>query len=151
MALFHRTPSSLPSAAQALPGRDTPMPVNESHVVHGRPITPPFPKGLDTAIFGLGCFWGAERKFWEATGVFTTAVGYAGGVTPNPLYEEVCSGATGHTEAVLVIFDPAATTFDALLRLFWESHDPTQGMRQGNGRRHAIPLRYLHRIRGTAA
>ena len=132
MTLFHRTPSSLPSAAQALPGRDTPMPVSESHVVHGRPITPPFPEGLESAIVGLGCFWGAERKFWEAPGVFTTAVGYAGGVTPNPLYEEVCSGATGHTEAVLVIFDPAATSFAGLLRLFWESHDPTQGMRQGN-------------------
>ena len=132
MALFHRTHDTLPTAANALPGRDTPMPITEPHVVLARPITPPFPEGMETAIFGLGCFWGAERKFWEAPGVFTTAVGYAGGITPNPLYEEVCSGATGHTEAVLVVFDPTVTTFDALLCPFWESHDPTQGMRQGN-------------------
>ncbi len=108
------------------------MPVSNRHLVKGTPIKPPFPDGMETAIFGLGCFWGAERKFWDAPGVYTTAVGYAGGFTPNPTYEEVCSGRTGHTEAVLVVFDPAVTSYDALLRIFWESHDPTQGMRQGN-------------------
>ena len=108
------------------------MPVPERHFVLGTPIAPPFPDGLEQAVFGLGCFWGAERKFWEADGVFTTAVGYAGGFTPNPTYEEVCSGRTGHTEAVLVVFDPARISYDALLKIFWEAHDPTQGMRQGN-------------------
>jgi peptide-methionine (S)-S-oxide reductase len=117
---------------EALPGRDDPMPVASRHLVKGTPMEPPFPEGMETAIFGMGCFWGAERKFWTAPGVYTTAVGYAGGYTTNPTYEEVCSGRTGHTEAVLVVFDPAATSFDALLRIFWESHDPTQGMRQGN-------------------
>ena len=102
------------------------------HLVKGTPLQPPFPDGMETAVFGLGCFWGAERKFWTAPGVYTTAVGYAGGFTPNPTYEEVCSGRTGHTEVVLVVFDPAVTSFDALLRIFWENHDPTQGMRQGN-------------------
>ena len=116
----------------ALAGRDTTMPVPERHFVLGTPIAPPFPDGLEQAVFGLGCFWGAERKFWEADGVFTTAVGYAGGFTPNPTYQEVCSGRTGHTEAVLVVFDPARISYDALLKIFWEAHDPTQGMRQGN-------------------
>ena len=122
----------MPSKEQALPGRATRMRVPEKHFVLGAPLEPPFPAGLELALFGMGCFWGAERKFWEAPGVFTTAVGYAGGVTPNPSYEEVCSGLTGHNEVVRVVFDPRATSFAALLRIFWESHDPTQGMRQGN-------------------
>ena len=122
----------MPSAAEALPGRSTPMRVAGRHFVLGRPIAPPFPEGSELALFGLGCFWGAERKFWEGPGVVTTAVGYAGGPTPNPTYEEVCSGRTGHNEVVRVVFDPMATSFAALLAVFWESHDPTQGMRQGN-------------------
>ena len=124
--------AKLPTPDEALPGRDTPMPVAPVHAVLGTPMTPPFPDGLQQAMFGLGCFWGAERKFWEAPGVFTTAVGYAAGHTPNPTYQEVCSGRTGHAEVVLVVWDPAKTTYDALLKLFWENHDPTQGMRQGN-------------------
>ena len=130
--LWSRKTLEVPSPEDALPGRDTPMPVAARHLVTGNPMTPPFPAGLEQAVFGLGCFWGAERKFWQAPGVWTTAVGYAGGYTPNPTYEEVCSGLTGHAEVVLVVFDPAQTTYDALLKLFWESHDPTQGMRQGN-------------------
>ncbi len=122
----------MPSPSEALPGRAEPMPVAGRHFVLGTPIAPPFPDGLELALFGLGCFWGAERRFWEAPGVYTTAVGYAAGLTPNPVYEEVCSGRTGHNEVVRVVFDPAQTSFDALLRVFWESHDPTQGMRQGN-------------------
>ena len=122
----------LPSPSEALPGRPERMPVAPRHVVLGTPIEPPFPAGLETVTFGMGCFWGAERKFWEAPGVFTTAVGYAGGLTPNPSYEEVCSGGTGHAEVVQVVFDPRHTSFEAMLRIFWESHDPTQGMRQGN-------------------
>jgi peptide-methionine (S)-S-oxide reductase len=123
---------SLPKAEDALPGRSQKMPVPAKHYVNGHPLQGPFPAGLEQAVFGLGCFWGAERKFWQAPGVYTTAVGYAGGVTPNPTYEETCSGRTGHTEAVLVVFDPKATSYEALLKLFWESHNPTQGMRQGN-------------------
>ena len=115
----------------ALRGRTAAMPVAPRHWVLGSPMVPPFPEGLETAVFGLGCFWGAERKFWQVKGVYSTAVGYAGGFTPNPTYEEVCSGLTGHTEAVLVVFDPAVVPFDRLLKVFWESHDPTQGMRQG--------------------
>ena len=130
--LFSRYKSRIVTPEEALPGRDDPMPVASRHLVKGTPMEPPFPEGTETAIFGMGCFWGAERKFWIASGVYTTAVGYAGGYTPNPTYEEVCSGRTGHTEVVLVVFDPAETSFDALLRIFWESHDPTQGMRQGN-------------------
>jgi peptide-methionine (S)-S-oxide reductase len=117
---------------RALPGRETPMRIPERHYVNDRPLAPPYPDGLEQAIFGLGCFWGAERKFWEADGVWVTAVGYAAGFTPNPTYEEVCSGRTGHSEVVLVVFDPAKVSYDELLRIFWESHDPTQGMRQGN-------------------
>ena len=120
------------TADEALPGRDEPMRVPAAHEVLGNPIAPPFPEGLEQAVLGLGCFWGAERVFWQAPGVYTTAVGYAGGFTPNPTYEEVCSGRTGHTEAVLVVFDPQETSYDEILRLFWENHDPTQGMRQGN-------------------
>jgi peptide-methionine (S)-S-oxide reductase len=120
------------TAEDALPGRGTPMPVPERHFVLGTPITPPFPEGSEQLVVGMGCFWGAEKKFWEADGVLTTAVGYAGGFTPNPTYEEVCSGRTGHTEAVLVVFDPERTSLDLMLRVFWENHDPTQGMRQGN-------------------
>ena len=127
-----RNKTRIPTAEEALPGRAQPMPVPARHFVNGHRIAPPFPDGLQRAQFGLGCFWGAERQFWQAPGVWTTAVGYAGGATPNPTYEEVCSGRTGHAEVVLVVFDPAQTSYDALLRLFWESHDPTQGMRQGN-------------------
>jgi peptide-methionine (S)-S-oxide reductase len=119
-------------AAHALPGRDQAMPVPARHDVLGTPISPPFPEGLEQAVFGMGCFWGAERVFWEAPGVYTTAVGYAGGQTPNATYEEVCSGGTGHAEVVLVVFDPDQTSYEAMLKLFWENHDPTQGMRQGN-------------------
>ena len=123
---------ALPSAEQALPGRAEPLPVADTHHVNGNPIKAPFPAGLQQAVFGLGCFWGAERRFWQQPGVFSTAVGYAGGFTPNPTYEEVCSGLTGHTEVVLVVFDPQQTSFEALLKVFWEVHNPTQGMRQGN-------------------
>jgi len=122
----------LPSPGEALPGREEPMTVPARHFVNGRPLVPPFPDGLERAVFGMGCFWGAERAFWQLPGVFTTAVGYAGGHTPNPTYREVCTGRTGHAEVVLVVFDPAAATYDDLLRVFWEGHDPTQGMRQGN-------------------
>ena len=121
-----------PSAEQALPGRNEPLPVADVHHLNGHPIKPPFPAGLQQAVFGLGCFWGAERRFWQQPGVYSTAVGYAGGLTPNPTYEEVCSGLTGHTEVVLVVFDPQQTSFEALLKVFWEAHNPTQGMRQGN-------------------
>ena len=122
----------MPSEQQALPGRDAVMPVPEQHFVSGRSLQPPFPDGMQQIQFGMGCFWGAERRFWQAPGVYVTAAGYSGGYTPNPTYEEVCSGATGHSETVLVVFDPKETTLAALLKLFWESHDPTQGMRQGN-------------------
>jgi peptide-methionine (S)-S-oxide reductase len=122
----------MPSKAESLPGRTERMPVPETHYVHGHRIEPPFPQGLERAIFAMGCFWGAERKFWELDGVFSTAVGYTAGQTPNPTYREVCSGMTGHTEAVLVVFDPSVVSYADLLRTFWENHDPTQGMRQGN-------------------
>ena len=127
-----RKKAMLPAAGDALPGRAAKMPVPEAHAVNGHALVPPFPAGLETAVFGLGCFWGAERVFWRLPGVYTTAVGYAGGETPNPTYEEVCSGMTGHTEAVLVVYDPKQIGYDRLLKTFWESHDPTQGMRQGN-------------------
>jgi peptide-methionine (S)-S-oxide reductase len=129
---FGRDKSEMVEAADALPGRDREMPVPARHDVLGTPLKGPFPEGVDTAIFGMGCFWGAERIFWEAPGVYTTAVGYAGGMTPNPTYEEVCSGRTGHAEVVLVAFETAKTSYEEMLRLFWEGHDPTQGMRQGN-------------------
>ena len=121
-----------PSSENALPGRDMPMPVAETHFVNGRPLKPPFQENMQRAMFGLGCFWGAEQRFWEQAGVYTTAVGYAGGYTPNPTYQEVCSGQTGHNEVVLVVFDASVISYSRLLMLFWEGHDPTQGMRQGN-------------------
>jgi peptide-methionine (S)-S-oxide reductase len=130
--LFSRPKTSMIEPADALSGRDHAIVEPGPHHVLGTPISPPFPDGTERAIFGLGCFWGAEKIFWQAPGVYTTAVGYAGGFTPNPTYEEVCSGRTGHTEAVLVVYDPGAISYDELLRLFWEGHDPTQGMRQGN-------------------
>ena len=122
----------MPAPEDTLPGRETSMPVVEPHVVLGTSIVPPFPEGTESAIFGMGCFWGAERLFWKLPDVYTTAVGYAGGTTPNPTYEEACSGRTGHTEAVLVVFDPSLISYDELLKTFWEGHDPTQGMRQGS-------------------
>ncbi|MFG1297730.1 peptide-methionine (S)-S-oxide reductase MsrA [Xanthobacter variabilis] len=130
--LFMRKPLNLPTAAEALPGRPAPLPTATTHFVSGHPLKGPYPEGLQSAVFALGCFWGAERKFWQQPGVWVTAVGYVAGLTPNPTYEEVCSGLTGHTEAVLVVHDPAVVTFETLLKLFFEAHDPTQGMRQGN-------------------
>jgi peptide-methionine (S)-S-oxide reductase len=131
--LFMRKTTTLPSATEALPGRADPIPTAARHFVNGHPLQPPYPAGLEQAVFGLGCFWGAERKFWElGDGIYVTAVGYAGGHTKNPTYEEVCSGRTGHTEVVLVAFDPAKISYDRLLKTFWETHNPTQGMRQGN-------------------
>ena len=124
--------TQLPSPEQALPGRATPLQVPARHYVNDHPLQPPFPAGMEQALFGLGCFWGAERKFWTQPGVYSTAAGYAGGVTPNPTYEEVCSGRTGHAEVVRVVFDPALESYRQLLTVFWEAHDPTQGMRQGN-------------------
>jgi peptide-methionine (S)-S-oxide reductase len=129
---FARKKIEMPTQVTALPGRSEAMPITQPHLVNGRKLTGPYPAGLAVADFGLGCFWGAERKFWQAPGVQVTAVGYQGGLTPNPTYEEVCSGLTGHTEAVRVVYDPALTSYESLLKLFWESHDPTQGMRQGN-------------------
>jgi peptide-methionine (S)-S-oxide reductase len=129
---LRRKSSTLPTADKALPGRAEQMPVAAAHFVNGNPLRPPFPEGLERAVFALGCFWGAERIFWQADGVYSTAVGYIAGYTPNPTYEEVCSGATGHTEAVLVVFDPRRVSYEDLLKLFWQGHDPTQGMRQGN-------------------
>ncbi len=129
---FTRKNLAMPAAAEALPGRAATIPISGVHYVNGNSIVPPFPEGMETAVFGLGCFWGAERLFWETPGVFATAVGYAGGYTENATYEEVCSGRTGHTEVVLVVYDPEKVTYHELLQVFWEGHDPTQGMRQGN-------------------
>jgi peptide-methionine (S)-S-oxide reductase len=123
--------TTMPAAGEALPGRDEPMRVPAKHFVNGNPLLPPYPDGMQLALFALGCFWGAERRFWQQRGVYSTSVGYAGGATPNPTYEEVCSGYTGHAEAVRVVFDPAVVSYEDLLKVFWESHDPTQGMRQG--------------------
>jgi len=130
--IFSSKKLTLPEPSQALPGRDIEMRITNKHFVTGNPIAPPFPENLQQALFGMGCFWGVERKFWQFTGVFSTAVGYSGGYTPNPTYDEVCTGLTGHNEVVKVIYDPALTSYDKLLRLFWTSHNPTQGMRQGN-------------------
>jgi len=130
--IFSSKKLTLPQLSQALPGRDTPIHIINKHFVTGNPITPPFPENLQQAVFGMGCFWGVERKFWQFPGVFSTAVGYSGGYTPNPTYEEVCTGLTGHNEVVKVIYDPVLTSYDKLLRLFWISHNPTQGMSQGN-------------------
>ena len=129
--LFARKTLDLPTADTALPGRPQALPTAESHFVNGRPLKGPWPEGLETAVFAMGCFWGVERMFWQVPGVWTTAVGYVAGITPNPTYEEVCSGRTGHTEAVLVVYDPRVVTYEQLLKVFWEGHDPTQGMRQG--------------------
>jgi peptide-methionine (S)-S-oxide reductase len=132
MRLFSTAKTTLPTAAEALPGRDTPTPVPDRHAVLDRPLVPPFPDGIEHLLLGMGCFWGAEKVFWQTPGVWTTAVGYAGGSTPNPTSEEVCGGRTGHAEVVLVAYDPKELSTEAVLRLFWENHDPTQGMRQGN-------------------
>ncbi|MCD7053905.1 peptide-methionine (S)-S-oxide reductase MsrA [Rhodococcus sp. BH2-1] len=128
------TKSVMVTQDQALPGRDAVMPVPDAHYVNGHPLRPPFPDGMQTAVVGMGCFWGTEKEFWELDGVYSTAVGYAGGFTPNPTYEEVCSGRTGHSEVVLVVFDPEKISYEGILKQFWENHDPTQGMRQGNDR-----------------
>jgi peptide-methionine (S)-S-oxide reductase len=130
--LFAAKKTTMPRPDEALPGRSAPIATAERHAVNGRPLQGPYPEGLERALFGLGCFWGAERKFWQLPGVWVTAVGYAGGHTPNPTYEEVCSGRTGHNEVVLVVYDPRQVSYETLLKTFWESHDPTQGMRQGN-------------------
>ena len=130
--LFDTNKLKMPGMSDALPGRATTLPVADRHFVNGRPLKPPFPAGMMQAVFGLGCFWGAERKFWQLRGVYTTAVGYAGGYTPNPTYREVCSGMTGHNEVTLAVYEPDTVTYLELLQVFWESHDPTQGMRQGN-------------------
>jgi peptide-methionine (S)-S-oxide reductase len=143
----------MPSKDEALPGRSERMPVPEQHFVNGARLTPPFPAGLQQALFGMGCFWGAEKKFWNLPGVYTTAVGYAAGFTPNPTYREVCTGQTGHNEVVLVVFDPVTITYDALLKAFWESHDPTQGMRQGNdvGTQYRSGIYYMDEAQRQAA
>jgi peptide-methionine (S)-S-oxide reductase len=143
----------MPSKDEALPGRSERMPVPEQHFVNGARLTPPFPAGLQQALFGMGCFWGAEKKFWNLPGVYTTAVGYAAGFTPNPTYREVCTGQTGHNEVVLVVFDPVTITYDALLKAFWENHDPTQGMRQGNdvGTQYRSGIYYMDEAQRQAA
>ena len=132
MSIFSKKPLSIPSKTEALPGRAERMPVPEAHFVNKNRLSPPFPEGLERAVFGMGCFWGAEKKFWQQRGVYNTAVGYAAGPTPNPTYREVCTGMTGHNEVVLVVFDPKVTSYQEMLKVFWENHDPTQGMRQGN-------------------
>src|SRR5919202_2208783 len=151
--LFSSHKTQMPAADDALPGRDERMPVPDTHFVKGTPLEPPFPEGLEQAIFGLGCFWGAEKSFWELDGVYTTAVGYAAGHTPNATYREVCSGMTGHAEVVLVVFDPAKISYDDLLKVFWENHDPTQGMRQGNdvGTQYRSGIYYFNDVQRRAA
>ncbi|HEY6538653.1 MAG TPA: peptide-methionine (S)-S-oxide reductase MsrA, partial [Candidatus Dormibacteraeota bacterium] len=150
---FLHPKQTIPSADQALPGRTTEMAVSALHSVLGTPIKPPFPAGLEQAIFGLGCFWGGERDFWTLPGVYTTAAGYSGGLTPNPTYQEVCSGRTGHAEVVLVVFDPAQISYQQLLQTFWESHDPTQGMRQGGdvGTQYRSAIYPINEEQGTLA
>jgi peptide-methionine (S)-S-oxide reductase len=151
--LFSRQKTSMPAPESALPGRDTPLPVPERHAVLGTPLAPPYPEGSAVACFALGCFWGAERRFWELPGVITTAAGYSGGYTRNPTYEDVCTGRTGHAEAVRVVFDPGRIGYQELLRVFWESHDPTQGMRQGAdvGTQYRSAIFYLDAAQRTAA
>ena len=151
--LGFRDKTKMIDPSRALPGRSAETPVDDRHAVLGTPIKPPFPEGFQQLVVGMGCFWGAERVFWQAPGVYTTAVGYAGGFTPNPTYEEVCSGSTGHTEAVLVVFDPAKTSLENLLALFWENHDPTQGMRQGNdvGTQYRSAIYVSDEVQRTAA
>ena len=146
MLFFSRDKVNMVAPEDALPGRDEPLPVPERHEVLGTPIKPPFPKGLEQVVVGMGCFWGAERVFWQAPGVYTTAAGYAGGFTPYPTYQEVCSGQTGHAEVVVVVYDPEQTSYEELLRLFWENHDPTQGMRQGND----VGTQYRSTVYGTS-
>jgi peptide-methionine (S)-S-oxide reductase len=152
MFSFHKI-SRMPSPEEALLGRDRPMEVVNRHFVTGNPIKPPFPSGLRQALFGMGCFWGAERRFWQLEGVFATAVGFAAGYTPNPSYQEVCTGMTGHNEVVLVVFDPVRVSYDTLLKTFWESHDPTQGMRQGNdsGTQYRSGIYYFNEEQGLKA
>ena len=147
------TKTRMPAKDDALPGRQEKMPVPEAHFVNGARLQPPFPDGLERAVFGLGCFWGAEKKFWQLSGVYTTAVGYSAGYTPNPTYREVCTGMTGHNEVVLVVFDPRKVSYDALLKTFWESHDPTQGMRQGNdvGTQYRSGIYYVNDAQREAA
>jgi peptide-methionine (S)-S-oxide reductase len=151
--MFAKKPLTIPSKAEALPGRAERMHVPEAHFVNKNRLTPPFPDGLERALFGMGCFWGAEKKFWQQPGVYSTAVGYAAGPTPNPTYREVCTGMTGHNEVVLVVFDPAKTSYDALLKVFWENHDPTQGMRQGNdvGTQYRSGIYYVDEAQKRAA
>jgi peptide-methionine (S)-S-oxide reductase len=151
--MFAKKPLTIPSKAEALPGRDERMPVPDAHFVNRNRLTPPFPDGLGRALFGMGCFWGAEKKFWQQPGVYSTAVGYAGGPTPNPTYREVCTGMTGHNEVVLVVFDPKVVSYDALLKVFWENHDPTQGMRQGNdvGTQYRSGIYYVDEAQKRAA
>ena len=153
MFTLKRKPLTMPSPAEALPGRTGPLATAKTHFVTGAALKGPYPQGFETALFGLGCFWGAERKFWEIPGVHITAVGYAGGLTPNPTYEEVCSGRTGHNEAVLVVYDPAKVSYEELLKTFWESHDPTQGMRQGNdvGTQYRSGIYYTSEAQARAA
>jgi len=150
---FVKKTLDLPTADTALPGLPGAIPTAELSFVNGRPLKGPFPEGLETAVFAMGCFWGVERKFWQVPGVWVTAVGYVNGLTPNPTYEEVCSGRTGHTEAVLVVYDPRAVTYEALLKVFWENHDPTQGMRQGNdiGTQYRSGIYPLNEAQATAA
>ncbi len=151
--MFFDKKPKMPARDEALPGRTERMPVPEKHFVNGARLQPPFPDGLDRAVFGLGCFWGAERKFWQLPGVYSTAAGYSGGFTPNPTYREVCTGMTGHTETVLVVFDPKRVSYETLLKTFWESHDPTQGMRQGNdvGTQYRSGIYYLDDAQREAA
>ena len=151
--MFAHNKTEMPTPEQALPGREEGMPVPERHFVNQHPMLPPFPEGMQMAIFGMGCFWGAEKRFWEAVGVYTTMVGYAGGYTPNPTYREVCSGMTGHNEVVRVVFDPTYIGYEGLLKIFWESHDPTQGMRQGNdvGTQYRSGISYFSEAQQEAA
>jgi peptide-methionine (S)-S-oxide reductase len=151
--MLFRKPAEMPTAQTALPGRSQPIPTAKTHFVNGQPLQGPYPEGSETAVFAMGCFWGVERLFWQIPGVHVTAVGYVNGFTPNPTYEEVCSGRTGHTEAVLVVYDPKAVTYEQLLKVFWEGHDPTQGMRQGGdvGTQYRSGIYVANEAQGSAA